>query len=331
MVFSVIIPTYNRVEKLQKCLSSIVSQKFSSEDYEIIIVDDCSKDNTEDFCNDFVKEKNNIRYIKNRINKGRCVTRNEGIRVSKGFYLVFLDNDLVVEDNFLQTQLDFFKKNSDKKIAIINNTSYPPAILSKSNFGTFIQSRAIGYRSERDMVSIDMRNVPANYFAGGGSSIKREDAFSVGLFEESLGKYGSEDELFGHRFIASGGQIMYCDETKILHDDNDVSPRFWKVKFMELGHYGLRMLAEKEADLVDSTLYSYVMPIDRKRDGLVKSLKKIFINIMCQNIFRVPIEKYVFHTDDKKMFKNFFFYRYLTLAWIRSGFQSNKPLGEVKY
>ena len=331
MIFSVIIPTYNRVDKLEKCLAHITKQSFDINNYEIIIVDDCSKDNTEEFCNNYVKTKQNVRYIRNEVNKGRCVTRNKGIRASIGKYLVFLDNDLITDSNFLQAQLDYFNKFAGKKIAIINDTTYPPEILKKSNFGTFYQSRAIGYRSKSDMAGIDYDDVPSNYFAGGGSSVKREDAFSIGLFDESLGKYGSEDELFGYRFIKSGGKIVFCDKTKIIHNDSDILPRFWKTKFMELGKHGLRTLLKTEPDLIHNTLYNYLMPINNKKDSLSTKIKKTAIKFVCLPIFRIPVENYVFYTDHIRFLNIPKFHRYLTVVWMKNGFDSDREIEEVKY
>ena len=69
-----------------------------------------------------------------------------------------------------------------------------------------MQSRCIGYRTERNMININLRDLEARFFAGGGSSCRREDAFKIGLFNESLKKYGSEDELFGHKLKSVGGE-----------------------------------------------------------------------------------------------------------------------------
>ena len=87
--FSVIIPTYNRAHLIEKAVKSLLNQTFN--DFEIIIVDDASSDNTEDV----VKKINAtcISYIKNQTNQERCITRNIGINASKGKYICFLDSD----------------------------------------------------------------------------------------------------------------------------------------------------------------------------------------------------------------------------------------------
>jgi glycosyltransferase involved in cell wall biosynthesis len=86
---SVIIPTYNRAAPLQKATASVLSQTF--QDFEVIVVDDASPDNTGDMVRSFGDQR--IRYIRHEVNKGEGAARNTGILHSKGEYLAFLDDD----------------------------------------------------------------------------------------------------------------------------------------------------------------------------------------------------------------------------------------------
>lgn len=330
MFISIIIPTYNRVEKLQRCLNHITNQSVDKSNYEVIIVDDCSKDNTPEFCNKFIEENNNVIYIRNQQNQGLATTRNIGIRASKGTHLLFLDNDLLTDHHFLQYHIDFHKKYARDKAAVISDITYPPEILKTTNFGTYIQSRAIGYRSDKNMEGFDLENLKSNYLAGGGSSVKREDAYAIGLFEEGLKKYGSEDELFGHRFLNSGGRIIFCSQAKIIHDDGNILPKFWRTKYIELGRYSLKTLKEKEPSLVENSLYSYLMDV-KSDDNFLSKISKKVIAIASSSIFRVPIETFVIKTDHIKFFYFPLLYRYLTVAWMKTGFQTQKEIEEVKY
>ena len=212
MFISVIVPTYNRLEVLKKCLESITHQNIGEDNFEVIIIDDCSQDQTKDFCENYISKKTNVFYERNIVNQGRVITRNNGINKSKGELIVFLDNDLVVEPDFLQLHLDLYSKNTDKKIAVVSNVTYQPEVLATTNFGRFIQSRAIGYRSLREMKGIDLNDLPSNFFAGGGSSCKKEDVLAIGMFDENLKKYGSEDELFGFKLKAIGTKIIFSEK-----------------------------------------------------------------------------------------------------------------------
>ncbi len=87
--FSIIIPTYNRSHSIVFAIESILEQTF--QDFEIIIIDDCSKDNTEEVVKGIQNSK--INYFRNETNKERCISRNVGIEKAQGQYICFLDSD----------------------------------------------------------------------------------------------------------------------------------------------------------------------------------------------------------------------------------------------
>ena len=109
--FSIVIPTFNRSQKVKKAIESIINQTF--QDFEIIVIDDCSTDNTSDIVNSI--QDNRIKYIKNEINKERCISRNIGISKAIGEYICFLDSDDYHLPNHLQTIYNTIEKNNFKK------------------------------------------------------------------------------------------------------------------------------------------------------------------------------------------------------------------------
>lgn len=90
MLISIIVPVYNAENRLRNTLESILSQ--SSDDYEIILINDGSKDNSRDICDEFADKYNHIRVI-HQENAGPSVARNRGILEAKGKYLGFVDAD----------------------------------------------------------------------------------------------------------------------------------------------------------------------------------------------------------------------------------------------
>lgn len=329
MFISVIIPTYNRLSTLLKCLQNISNQSIDTENYEVIVVDDCSSDETQDYFKNHSTDYTNISYIRNNPNKGLASSRNVGIRAAKGDILVFLDNDLLVNFNFLEEHLKHHK--AEKNIALVSDITYQPEDLEKTNFGRYIQSRAIGYRSAKNMRNIDTNNLPGNFFAGGGSSCKRDDAFKIGLFDENLKKYGSEDELFGHRLKKENVRIKYCKEAKIIHYDSNILPQYWKIKFIELGRYSFKYLAESNDSLITDSLFKFFTKINWEKDSLKTKTFKTLISIATFSFFRIPIEKFVFLTDSNKNLYMPLLYRYLTASWVKFGYRSNKTIKEVTY
>lgn len=331
MFISVIIPTYNRLETLKRCLAQITNQSVDSNKYDVYIIDDCSKDNTPEFCEKYVKSKNNVYYHRNEENKGQASTRNVGIKLSKGELLVFLDNDLLVGFDFLKWILKYYDKYKDEKVVIVSNITYQPEVLATTNFGNHIQSRAIGYRSKKNRVNLDISDLPANFFAGGGSTCKREIANEIGLFDENLTKYGSEDELFGFRLKEVNTKIVFCPDAKIIHYDKNIKPQFWKVKYNELGRYSLRTLQKQEAGFVGDSLIRYILPVDLKNDGIKVILYKTFISLFTSPFFRKPVEKYIFATDNYRSLSCDFLFRYISAAWLKQGFDSSEKIQNVEY
>jgi glycosyltransferase involved in cell wall biosynthesis len=135
--FSVIIPTYNRADLIATAINSVLEQTFT--DYEIIIIDDASKDNTQQVVNNFSDSR--IRYYINEVNLERSRTRNKAIDLSEGKYITFLDSDDFYLDNHLQnfhdeiiaTKLDVGMFFCNKKI--LDNT-----ILSSAYFKPFTEN-----------------------------------------------------------------------------------------------------------------------------------------------------------------------------------------------
>jgi glycosyltransferase involved in cell wall biosynthesis len=99
MLFSIIIPAYNASKHIENAINSVVKQPFF--DYEIIIVNDGSKDNTLEIVNKLASKYMNIRVIA-QSNSGASIARNNGIRHAKGDYIFFMDADDVIVENSLK-------------------------------------------------------------------------------------------------------------------------------------------------------------------------------------------------------------------------------------
>lgn len=95
--FSIVLPTYNRAHMLSKAVESVISQTFT--DWELILVDDGSSDNTKELVDSFADSR--IRYLY-QTNQERSVARNNGINHAEGEYICFLDSD----DYFLEDKLN---------------------------------------------------------------------------------------------------------------------------------------------------------------------------------------------------------------------------------
>ncbi len=109
---SINITTYNRKYLLERCLTSIYKQSYKN--YEIIIIDDCSSDNTEELVHIQMKKNSKIKYFRNLRNRGNAYSRNYALNKSSGFFVAFMDDDDTWEDiDKLKKQKEFLKKNKD--------------------------------------------------------------------------------------------------------------------------------------------------------------------------------------------------------------------------
>lgn len=115
MFFSIVIPSYNREKKVLHAIESILKQSFN--DYEIIVVDDGSTDDTEAQIKGLHQE--NIRYFKTE-NCGVAHARNFGILKASGEYVGFLDSDDLMETEHLKTAFDFIHLKNRPKIIHLN-------------------------------------------------------------------------------------------------------------------------------------------------------------------------------------------------------------------
>lgn len=105
---SIIMPSYNTGRFIKETIESVLAQSYPT--WELIIVDDCSKDNTDDVVNQYLSDER-IHYIKNDTNSGAAVSRNRALREAKGKWIAFLDSDDLWEPNKLQKQISFMKEN----------------------------------------------------------------------------------------------------------------------------------------------------------------------------------------------------------------------------
>jgi glycosyltransferase involved in cell wall biosynthesis len=127
-LFTIIIPTYNRAELIKETIDSIRCQTY--ENWECIVVDDGSKDNTKVVVKTLNKEDARIRYIYQE-NAERSAARNNGIRNAIGEYICFLDSDDVFDPYYLEKLNNFINTQNDKKCMIVSNFKSWDGVQSK--------------------------------------------------------------------------------------------------------------------------------------------------------------------------------------------------------
>lgn len=105
---SIIMPSYNTANYISESINSVINQTYKN--WELIIVDDCSTDNTDEIIKKFLKDER-IKYLKNEKNSGAAISRNKALREAKGRWIAFLDSDDLWVPEKLEKQINFMEKN----------------------------------------------------------------------------------------------------------------------------------------------------------------------------------------------------------------------------
>lgn len=115
---SIITPLYNSEKYIAETIESVLAQTYSN--WEMIIVDDCSKDNGARIVEEYQKKDKRIKLYWNEINKGVSYTRNRAIDLSQGKYIAFLDSDDLWKKEKLEKQIKFMEQNN----IVLSYTAY---------------------------------------------------------------------------------------------------------------------------------------------------------------------------------------------------------------
>ncbi len=108
---SIVMPSYNTGRYIKATIESVLSQTYPH--WELLIVDDCSTDNTDDIVRSFLSDER-IRYMKNETNSSAAVSRNRALREAKGRFVAFLDSDDLWHPEKLERQLNFMHETGYK-------------------------------------------------------------------------------------------------------------------------------------------------------------------------------------------------------------------------
>ncbi len=176
---SIVIPTYNRAHLVGRSVKSVLNQNY--QDFEIIIVDDGSSDNTEDVIEKFQEQDDRIKYIRHKTNRGGAVARNTGIQAAKGKYIAFQDSDDTWEPEKLEKQMRVFE-HALAEVGVV----YTDMWRRREGKRKYIPSPEI--KPEEGIV-YKQALIRVLGIGIGTAMIKRECFNRVGMFDESLHRF----------------------------------------------------------------------------------------------------------------------------------------------
>ncbi|MEK9132232.1 MAG: glycosyltransferase family A protein, partial [Patescibacteria group bacterium] len=122
MRFSIIIPTYNRKEKLTECIKALSTQDFKKSEFEVLVIDDGGIDNTENLIEKLQKSVPMvIRYFRQE-NQGQGVARNTGIKEAFGEITLLLGDDIIATNGLLKEHDRIHKQHTEENAAVLGFT-----------------------------------------------------------------------------------------------------------------------------------------------------------------------------------------------------------------
>ena len=182
MKISVIMSVYNGEEHLQKAISAVLNQTFK--DFEFLIIDDGSTDNSYKIMRKFADKDKRIRLIRNRKNIGLTKSLNNAIMQSNGEYIARQDVDDISMPNRFQIQLNFLENNSDYTLCGTD-------VIVKQDI-----NKSVGINEIND---IRKNLIVSNYFVHSSVIMRKKILMKIGFYDENW-LYGQDYELWC-RFI----------------------------------------------------------------------------------------------------------------------------------
>ncbi|AUC82082.1 glycosyltransferase family A protein [Lacinutrix sp. Bg11-31] len=188
---SIIVPCYNQSQFLDEALASVYHQ--TAKDWECIIVDDGSKDQTKEVAKRWCDKDSRFLYIYQE-NAGLSATRNTGINRAKGIYVLPLDADDKIADNYIALALSTFKK--DEAIKVV-----------------YAKAEKFGSVSEKwNLKDFSLKNLSRNNMIFCSALFRKSDWERIGGYDENM-LYGWEDWELWIAMLKNGGKVVKLDNT----------------------------------------------------------------------------------------------------------------------
>ena len=180
----IVVPCYNVERAIIKTIKSLIQQDYAKEQYHCYFVNDASTDKTESILNSY-SDHSQITIITHAVNRGLSATRNTGLKQSKAEFLCFLDGDMEVQSDWLNSMILYF--SSANVIGVMGDNMMPlntkPTILEKYYFSHLRGARTLS----------DGEVIPRKFILFGNTMLRRKTLEKVGGFDESFLHYGGED------------------------------------------------------------------------------------------------------------------------------------------
>lgn len=264
--FTVIIPLYNKENHIENTLKSVLNQSFT--DYEILIIEDCSTDNSKQKAELIISEK--IKIIQHEVNKGLSASRNTGIQNASSDYLAFLDADDIWHEKYLEKIFELTQKFPTAHLFATNYTevySNDVAVSPSSNLKNF--------NTDGIVQDFFESNLHQNIYCFSSLCVKKEVFEKIGGFNTMI-NYG-EDVDFNIR-ANNSFQLAYSNKVLvnvIMFSENKITNSSLKNKTITNFDYYEPLAGSNKSLKKYLDINRYMMASNYKKQNDIINFKKL--------------------------------------------------------
>lgn len=271
-VISIIVPCYNQAQYLDEALKSVLNQSFTN--WECIIVNDGSTDNTEAISNKWIKKDSRFKYLFQN-NVGLSSARNLGIKKAKSEFILPLDADDKIGENYLELAYKVFQEDKDLKVV-------------------YCEAKKFGSLNELwKLPEFSLYNLSRKNMIFCSALFRKKDWETVGGFDVNM-IHGWEDWEFWISMLKNGGLVKKIESVQFFYRVKDVS--MLKAMDAEKTRKTEEYLSVKHADFFVEQLGSFnslLRETERVKNNYEEKLKskKFVINAFTKKFFGFTVFK----------------------------------------
>lgn len=269
---SIYIPTHNRVDLLERAVESVKKQTY--EDWELLIVNDCSSDGTYEYLESI--KSNSIKVFHHAVSKGACAARNLAIQNATGHFVTGLDDDDYFENNRLEEFVNAWETKKEDVVFLFTGQK-------EYNNGDITVSRVIRFRylNQKDLLIGNM--------VGNQVFTDKESFLKVGCFDENLTMWQDFDCWYRLLGLGSG---QYVDNTSYIMDVNDTRTRITGKKKDEVLSTLSYFSAKHSLGAVErSALKLHLVYYGFYKNNFLFKIRKLYFSILMGNFKKIYLER----------------------------------------
>lgn len=218
-VISIVVPTYNRPERLRACLAALAALDFPFQEFEIIVVDDSSSSPPTHLVEEF-KARLPISLII-QPHAGPATARNRGAAEAQGEFLAFTDDDCAPAANWLAVLMSYLQQTPDRVVGgfTINALKDNPYAMVSQDLIDFLYAK------------LNTISYQAAFFTSNNMAVARSRFLEIGGFDRHFPFAAAEDRDFCARWLEHGWGLSFAQEAIIYHAHSLALSSFWRQHF----------------------------------------------------------------------------------------------------